>query len=132
MANEVVSSPSALAKEASAEAMRRVKKSRFTTFVMSSPDPSRDPSPMRTGAPEKKARAPLRSSPCASMATSKRRSRRSVKKSTATPRNAPQRPVRNIRFHSARSQTITSSRCGLWRMTSAVRSSTAHAMWAVG
>ena len=132
MTNGSVGSPSTSARCRYSDAIARSSPPRLTTRVISRREPSRDPRPIRTGAPERNATSPLRSRPWASMATSKRRSRREAKKSTASRASVPHRHRRSRRFHAPRCQTITSSRCGLWTMISAVRSSATQAMQASG
>ena len=114
------------------EAILRGSPPRSTKCVIKMREPSREPRPIRTGAPVKKARSPLRRSPWASRTASNRRLRRSSAKSATALAKALHRPCSSIRLHFARSRTITSSKWGLWRTTSAVRSSAAQAMRALG
>src|SRR5574338_667188 len=102
------------------------------TSVMRRWLPSREPRPMRRGAPESQVTRPLFSRPWRSMATSKRRSRNSLRKRRTARHRARNRRSRHSRSHSALGQASTSSTAGSEATRGPRPGSASQAMWASG
>src|SRR5574338_223014 len=102
------------------------------TSVMRRWLPSREPRPMRRGAPESQVTRPLFSRPWRSMATSKRRSRNSLRKRRTARNRARTRRSRHSRSHSALGQASTSSTAGSEATRGPRPGSASQAMWAPG
>src|SRR5574338_609740 len=102
------------------------------TSVMRRWLPSREPRPMRRGAPESQVTRPLFSRPWRSMATSKRRSRNSLRKRRTARHRARNRRSRHSRSHSALGQASTSSTAGSEATRGPRPGSASQAMWAPG
>src|SRR5574338_481804 len=94
--------------------------------------PSRDPRPMRRGAPESQVTRPLFSRPWRSMATSKRRSRNSLRKRRTARHRVRNRRSCHSRSHSALGQASTSSTAGSGATRGPRPGSANQAMWASG
>src|SRR5574338_682439 len=102
------------------------------TSVMRRWLPSREPRPMRRGAPESQVTRPLFSRPWRSMATSKRRSRNSLRKRRTARHRVRNRRSCHSRSHSALGQASTSSTAGSGATRGPRPGSASQAMWASG
>src|SRR5574338_101624 len=102
------------------------------TSVMRRWLPSREPRPMRRGAPESQVTRPLFSRPWRSMATSKRRSRNSLRKRRTARHRVRNRRSCHSRSHSALGQASTSSTAGSEATRGPRPGSASQAMWASG